>query len=475
MKIKIITFIVIFVCGNAFSQENEVELMINLLSNDRITDVNIDQEKFINSISRISDYCKSNFNELPKTQKIGILIVVHNEGKPTYNIYSDPQIDSDLKKKTLIELNKLNIENTKLVDFPIFISINSKNTGKITDFKEFISPSELKRIEYKNADLKTKIKLNKVYAITEILPILSAYQVIVDKQFVGVKEFGNLIQKTNFNENQNIKKITSLNNNYWRATLEMDKGNQLIPITKIFTLVSQGEFDYAKKHVEILYSFSDPKTIPDEYLEEINYRLNLFNNDLEKEIQKGIVEHDKGKYKEAIKIYEKILEIYPNSSWTLYEKYFSENALKLKEGEISLKDKKDWDFAKIEIYKHNPLYNMDVRASNGKEGYLLFRRQEISRLFKNKDEKLSDIFKYAEIASDLGIYDFAAQLFWLTATFDNENSQKSINNFLYCLEKLGNTELKSNFKGDYKKIFKQIEKEKENKMKKSSIYKSMSK
>lgn len=475
MKIKIITFILILVYGNAFSQNNKAELMINLLSNDRIADVNINQEKFINSIAKISDYCKSNFNELPKTQKVGILIVVHKEGKPTYSIYSDPKIDISLKKKTLKELNKLKIENTKLVDFPIFISINSKNNGEISDFKEFTSPSELKLTEYKNADLQTKIKLNKEYAITEVLPILSAYQVIVDEQFIGVKKFGQLIQKTNFNKNQNIHKITSQNNNYWRATLEMDKGNQLIPITKIYTLVSQGEFDYAKKYIEILRSFSNPKTISDEYLESINYRLNLFNQDLEKEINKGIIEHDKGKYQKAIDVYKGILKIYPNSSWALYEKYYSENALKLKNETVSLEDKKDWNFAKLEIYKHNPLYNMDVRASNGKEGYLLFRRQEISSLFKNKDEKLSDIFKYAEIASDLGVYDFSAQLFWLTATFDNENSQKSINNFLYCIDKLGNTELKSNFKGDFKKLFKQIEKEKKNKMEKSSIYKSMKK
>lgn len=472
---KFIIFILILVCGNAFSQENETELMINLLSNDRIADVNIEQDKFIKSIAKISDYCKLNFNELPKTQKIGILVIVHKLGKPTYKVFSDPKINITLKNKTIKELNELEIENTKLVDFPIFISINSKNNGKITDFKDFISPSELKLTEYKNADLQTKIKLNKEYAINEILPILSAYQVIVDEQFAGVKGFGELIKKTNFNKKQDIQKITSLNNSYWRATLEMDKGNQLIPITKIYTLISQGEFDYAKKYIEILRSFSDPKTISEEYLENLNYRLNLFNQNLEKEIHKGIVEHDKGKYQKAIDIYKDILMIYPNSSWTLYEKYYSENALKLKKETVSLEDKKDWDYAKIEIYEHNPLYNMDVRASNGKEGYLLFRRQEISSLFKNKDEKLSDIFKYAEIASDLGIYDFAAQLFWLTATFDNENSEKSINNFLYCLEKLGNTELKSNFKGDFKKIFKQIEKEKQSKMEKSSIYKSMKK
>lgn len=47
------------------------------------------------------------------------------------------------------------------------------------------------------------------------------------------------MQKTNFSEIQNIEKLTSKNKNYWRATMEMNIGNQLVPITKIFTLVSQ--------------------------------------------------------------------------------------------------------------------------------------------------------------------------------------------------------------------------------------------
>jgi hypothetical protein len=157
----------------------------------------------------------------------------------------------------------------------------------------------------------------------------------------------------------------------------------------------------------------------------------------------------------------------------LYEKYFSNNAQKLSENKVTNDDRRDWDMAKSEIYKHNPLYNMDVRASNGREAYLLFRRQGVSNLFKKKDERLKDVFKYAEIATDLGIYDFAAQLFWLTATFDQGNSTESINNYLYCLDKLGERELKSNFKGNFDKIFETIEQNKEKEMKSSSIYKSM--
>jgi hypothetical protein len=474
MKLKSFVFLIVFSIFNfAFSQKNEPELTINLLANDKISSVNIDQDKFISSIGLITEYCKKNLNNLPVSQKIGILVIVHKNGNPTFKCYSKPKISNELQTKILTDLNLLKIENTKLVDFPIFISVNSKNNGEITDFDDYIDPTKQKLKEYADADIQTKLKLNKEFAINEVLPVLAAYQVIVDDKFEGVKTFGKLVQKTNFNQAQDIESLTSKYKNYWRAILEMDIGNQLIPVTKIFAFVSQGELDHAKKYLEIIQMFSDPKTIPNDYLRELSYRLDLFENQLNKEIEKGIIEHDKGNYKSAIKIYSEILKNYPNSAWALYEKYYSENAIKLKENKSLNDDRKDWDLAKVEIYKHNPLYNMDIIASNGKEAYLLFRRQEIATLFKKKEDRLQDIFKYAEIATDLGVYDFAAQLFWILATNNKVDSESAIYNYLYCLEKLGVTEIKSNFKGNFEKIFKSIEEDKENEMKKSSIYKSM--
>lgn len=118
------------------------------------------------------------------------------------------------------------------------------------------------------------------------------------------------------------------------------------------------------------------------------------------------------------------------------------------------------------------MYHMDVRASNGKEAYLLFRRQDTGSLFRKKGETLNDIFKYADIAMDLGVYDFAAQLFWFTATYGKEDNDVSLHRYLYCLDKLGVKNLKSNFKGDFQKIFKEIDKEKEKEMKNNDFYKS---
>lgn len=467
-----ITFFLLLI-NTVLSQSKEPEITVNLLENDNIAEINLNQEKFIKSIGKIMDYCKENFDDLPKSQKIGLHIVVHKNGKPTYECYSNPQIKEDLKSKILNDLKSIDIENTKLVDFPIFISINSSNTGEITDFEGFLTPINKRIKEYKEADLKTKLELNKRFAIDYVLPVLIAFETSVDDKFEGVKSFGKLLEKTNFNEPQDFENLFYRNKNYWRATMEIEKGNQLIPITHIFALASQGELGYATENIEIIRMFTDPKTIPYRNLNELYFRINEFNKELEKEINKGIIKHDEGKYDEAIKVYDELLKIYPNSSWTLYEKYYSQNAKKLKDKTNDVNDRNDWDIAKEAIYKHNPLYNMDVRASNGKEAYLLFRRYELQKLFTEKDNTLKDIFEYASIATDLGVYDFAAQLYWISTTFDNDNEKESLHRFLYCLEKLGENDLKNNFKGDFDKIFKKIEQERDEEMKKSEIYKSM--
>jgi len=475
MKIKnLILLLLVFTSNIILAQEKELEFTVNLLANDKISEVNINNDAFISSIGKLIDYCKTEFKTYPKTQKIGIYLITHKSASVTFKIFSDPDISPEISKKILNDLNSISIENTKIVDFPIFISINSKNEGEITDFKDFVDPEKQKFLDYKNGDLGAKLALNKDYAINEALPVLAAYQTIVDDKFAGVKNFGNLISKTNFNQILDIDKLTSNNKNYWRGYMEMESGNLLIPITKIFTFISQGEFDYAVKYIEVLNNFSKDN-IPKIYLNNLNYRLMLFNETLNNEIQKGISFHDKGEFDKAISIYDEILRIYPNSSWALYEKYYSKNAKDLSENKIKIGDRKDWDTSKVDIYKHNPLYNMDIRASNGVEGYLLFRRMEIKELFKNKENYLKDIFTYAKIARDLKVYDFSAHLFWLSYTYDSKNQKEALNNYLYCIDKLGEKELKANFKGDFEKIFKKIDDEMQNEMKTSEIYKSFDK
>ncbi|OFY87562.1 MAG: hypothetical protein A3F72_21015 [Bacteroidetes bacterium RIFCSPLOWO2_12_FULL_35_15] len=466
----LLSFVIALITNLNLLAQQAPELVLTLLSNDKIADVNIDQENYIKYVGKITDLTKSEFKDISENQKVAILLISHKTNKPTIEFYSNPKISAEKESKYLKELDNISVENTKLVDFPILITLNEKNGDISTDFKELVLPDERINSEYENADLKKKYELNKVWAAKIVLPVLSAYETMVDEKFTGVKNFGKLVTNTNFDQNQNSSKLTSNNPDFWRANLEMSIGNQLIPITKIFVLISQGEFDHANKYLEMVQLFSS-KSISNDYLKELSRRISSFNKQLNSEIEKGIVQHDKANYDKAISVYNSILDIYPNSAWANYELFYSQNALDLKNGKIKAGDRTDWDNAKIKIFKCNPLYNMDVRASNGREGYLLFRRQEISGLFKTKEEQLKDVFKYADIAMDLGVYDFAAQLFWFSTTFDKGN-EKALFKFLFCVEQLGVTNLKNEFKGDFEKEFKKIEEKKTKEMKESKIYKS---
>jgi len=476
MKRKITLIILICVLtGFHLNAQSEPQISMNLLANDKIADVNVDYDKFVKSFSEAVKLMKKEFNGVSKEQKIALLIVSHKNGKPTVEFYSKPTVDIIKEQSFVNQIKSLKFENTKLVDFPIVMTLNVKPDEVNNAFNEIISPVEKAKEEYKQADLKQKSELNKAWATTEVLPVLAAYQTIVDEKFAGVKNFGNLIAKINFSESQNTFKLADHNSDYWRACMEMSGGNELMPETKIFMYVSQGEFDYALKYMEIVKIFASETSVVKHYLNELSWRLELFNNQLKGEIENGVSEHDKGNYQNAINIYTGVLSNYPNSAWALYEKYFSQNALDIKTEKIKSGERESWDNAKINIYRCNPLYSMDVRANTGKESYLITRRGEIASLFKNKKEILNDVYKYADISMDLGVYDFAAQLFWYSFTYNKDKNTESLNKFMYCLDKLDVTNLKQVFNGDFEKEFRKIDAAKEKEMKESDAYKVIKK
>lgn len=330
---------------------------------------------------------------------------------------------------------------------------------------------EKKAKEYFKASLAQKYELNKKWAIEEVLPALSGYEMKLEDQFTGVKSFGGLVAATDFSAVQDIDKLTSANPDYWKAVMEMDPQNQLIPVTKMFMLVSQGYLDHAFLYAEMLTPYAGTDNLASRYLKQFYLRMEVFITELTSGIKKGVSEHDKGNYIQALKTYDKVLKSYPYSAWALYENYYSRSTLSIKNG---IPDSgQNWDMSKAAIYKSSPLYHMDVRATNSKEGFLLFRRQQIPTLFKFESMWLKDVYVLADIALDLGVYDFAAQLFWISFSHEkyDDVKEKSLYRYLYTLEKLGVPQWKENFPGDFDVIFKSIEEERQKAMVENVGYK----
>jgi len=454
------------------AQGDASKLTMLLLGNDNIADVNLeDTDSFAKKLSPLFDVLEADLNVLPKTQAVGVKITLHKTGLPTYEMFSEPKLDAKKQAEILNKVKAVKLGNTKIVDFPMFLSLNAGLKGEKFNIKTMV---EERKAAFEAADLKGKVALNKKWAAEEVLPVLVAYETMVEDKFAGVKGFGKAMAAKDFRKPQDVDKLTSSNTDYWRAVMEMSGGDQLIPVTKIFTMVAQGEFDYAAQFATLLRGFSDKESKATLYLDEVIWRKERFNETLDAQINKGIAEHDQGNYTKAIALYKDVLKDYPASAWAKYELYFSQNAMDAEKGMVKQGDRKQWEKAKVDIYGLNPLYDIDVNASNGREAWLMQRRMELQTVFKDKDNRLNEIYEYADIAYDLGAYDFAAQFFWLTFSYGKGDLKtKSLGRYLYSLEKLGVTQWKAQFEGDWDKTFKAIDKEKDEAMKNSSMYKRM--
>ncbi len=474
---KYVLTLLIVVLFNAFvkAQSNTGKIIVNLLENDDITLVNIEnQAAFIDSLKRIFDVFEQKTASYEKSQKIGLLVTAHKAGPTTFQLYSNPTLAANKQKELLHSIEQVQLGNTLLLDFPIFIALHCDKEFGIEDFPEFLPPREKRLRDYQLASIKDKVRLNREMAINEGILVLMAFQFKTDEKFKGVRKFAKTLKAMNFNEYQYVELQTARNTDYWRACLEMAPGNQLIPASMIYLYVSQNEFDIAKHYMNIVHPFSDEKTVVHRYIEEMKWRLEVFYKELNAEIQKGIKLHDEGKYAAAIAQYDQILAAYPNSAWAIYEKYFSQNSLNIQKNLTKAGDFTLWNQTKELVFKHDPLFATDVLAKNGKEAYQLFIRKQIQTLFTDKDQMESDLNRYGLMTLDLDYYAFSAQLFCLKVVLDQgkDTQQKDINYFLYNLEKLVVQDIKQNFKGDFEKIFADIQLERENTMKESAIYKA---
>jgi hypothetical protein len=99
-------------------------------------------------------------------------------------------------------------------------------------------------------------------------------------------------------------------------------------------------------------------------------------------------------------------------------------------------------------------------ATGADEAYDLLLRKEIETLFKEDKQFDRDIVRYADIALELGQPAFAAMVYWKARNSlkpETLKNRKPVEDFLYCLERLGVKDLKRNFAGDHAAEFKRID------------------
>jgi tetratricopeptide (TPR) repeat protein len=473
---KILIIAIQIICPFLAFGQSTVELEIQLLTSDLIGEVTLDKEPFLEWVKKVNGEVEDHLKKEQGNKEIMVLISLHKEKQATISISSRPKLDNSSIQTLSERIKKLKSPNTKITDYSFAITAHLNggcHDKEITFIPSIKLPKDQRLSDFEQLDLENKKNSLQNWVKTEIIPIITFYEINVDSVFKGVLNIGEIMQKEKY-LNANTNSLTSTNPDYWRATMEMSTGNQLIPFSKICMHIANDEFDIAKRLLFIISFFSDKSSLPAIYHKEISSKLEMLDQQLNTEINKGIAFHDKAKYKEAVLHYESLLKIFPKSAWLNYELYYSKTA-EIKDAEERIKE---WNKSRTYIYQCDPLYHLDVNAKSGKEGYLLFRRQEIQNLFQSKEKLKADFIKYADIALDLEDYSFAAQVYWLILTYfskEDYDQRNILAHYLYCLNKLGDKESIKNFKGDFQNEFKKIEKERIKIMEASAMYNAFEK
>lgn len=469
---KKILILIILIANSILSySQSEVELQIQLLTPDLIGEVTLDKEPFFEWVKNINSGIETYLKKEVGDKEVVILISLHMDSDATISIGARPKI----KNETLLQLSEIISKNksprTIITDysFAIIARVNKGCEKEMDHTPSLVFPLDREIEEFKNLELSAKKSSFQNWIRNEVIPIITHYEISVDSKFEGVLNIGKSLEQKEYLD-KTVEDITDKNSDYWRAIMEMSGGNQLLPFTKACLYIEKGEFDKASRLLFVINIFSDESTLPAAFHEEISIKLSMITEQLGKEINAGIALHDKGKYNEAIKHYESLLKIFPHSAWLNYEIYYSKTA------EIDIDEvQKEWAKSKELIYSCDPMYHMNVHAKSGKEGYLLFRRQEVNSLFQTNEKLKPDFITYADIAFELENYGFAAQLYWLILSYFSKEDYIDRNilaYYLYCLDKLGDNESIKNFKGDFKSEFARIEQERQKIMKESPMYNS---
>jgi len=461
----------ILFCTTSAQAQSEVEMQIQLLTSDLIAEVNLDQKPFIEWVGAINDIIESELVKEPGDHEVVVLITLHQKQPATISVNARPAISEVRMKGLLAGLQQPLTPNTRITDYSF--SISSKvNSGCPDESMAFtpplVYPWEAEFNAFNQMNLAAKKAALEDWVKQEVIPITAQFTNSVDAKFEGVLYVGSVLSEKKF-EKETTEKLTDQNPNYWRANMEMSQGNQMILFAKIAMFLANGEFDKAERLLFLLPFFSNENSLPIVYLEPLQGKMDLITAELNAAIEKGIALHDVGKYEEAVTYYESLLKVFPKSAWLNYEHYFSSAAM-LKESSDS---EALWIKSKGVIYECDPLYPLDIKAKTGKEGYLLFRRQEIKMLFQSKESLKADFLNYADIALELENYGYAAQMYWLIVSYfpeEDHDNRDMLAHYLYCLDKLGDKTTIQNFKGDFEARFAQVEAERLEAMKNSTMY-----
>jgi len=405
-----------------------------------------------------------------------VQVTLRKIGEPTIELAGDPALRPEFAKALHAKLAALPLPHPPLCDIHFRIQSLAKGEEPFAAAASYRPRLPLPANDaFVAAALPAQLALLRDWARDEALPLLAHQAASVDPKFAGVIATGRKVQQLDLSKPLDVEQLTYRDPDFWRGVMEMSPGNQLVGAMPLLLFVANGEIAKAGH----LYSVLRPNTLDKSsaglLLDRLGGMLGPFTRQHNDRIQTGIKLHDKGRYHEAIKVYRDILADYPSSAWARYELFFStlfRDKLMPPRSQADLDQ--HWEAAAAEIYMLDPLYDVQMTGSRGKNlGSMIDRLTLRSMEEKPPSDPIQTFATKAEIALHLGRYGEAAQTYWqllfrkgdahVQLINDKQSrtltTEQLITRYLYCLEQLGAPQWKSQFKGDFTEAFKQLDTE----------------
>ena len=409
-----------------------------------------------------------------------VYLVLYRDRAPDIRVAARPALPPGRIARLQRELGAAPRIRTRYVSFPLAFVLKV-NRGCPKGNQPFSPPLSTLHPSAKTrfiaATLPQRLALLKRWARRGILPIVGEILSGVDAKFKGVRGVGAMLKGLPTRGRYDVDRLTIRSQAFWRAALEMVRGDVIIPAVRIFLHVANGEVDRARQQMELVHMFAKDGSPAAYLLKQLSRRLKVFSADVNRRVRAGIALHDRKQFDRAIRVYRRLLAEYPHSAWARYEAYLSRHSRDAARAGSKAKLFYDWRTAKKAIFAEDPLYSSNAAASTGVEAYETLLRLEIRGLFKRKRPYTRDYLRLADIALDLGVYGEAAQMYLMVVLYIKKSvygTRPMFAHFLYCLEKLGVTGLKAAFKGNHAARFAKIAAERRRLMESSPVYKAMS-
>ena len=398
----------------------------------------------------------------PRT--IIVQLTMHTDREASVELSSSPVLPAQLAQRLRRALLASEPPKTKLVDFTLRVVAkvgSGASDGESSCSPKLQSPHEKRLAELSSATLGQRLQILQAWSQQEVLPVLTAAMQAAESDFSGVRGVGTLLQSDR--KHGPVSQLLDGSAQYWRGLLEMSPGNPLLVSSRLFLYLARGELDLTRLYMKPIYYFAKSDNLAHDYLEQLREYLIVVYDSLDARIRVGVELHDQARFDDAISLYDGILRDYPCSALTLYERWFAQNEKEMRQGVAQAGSSLDeWEQVRSDVFRCNPMFEIDAVSTSEQRRQQMMRRLALRSLWKDPRSEGEDYLRYADIALDLGEYGLAAHLYFLIGTGLSVSAYGDRNvlaHFLYSVEKLGVTELKTLFKGDHQRDFADIDKQ----------------